>query len=299
MNQKGLVFIFLTALVSGFSVFINKFGITGINPYVFTFLKGFIVLFFIFFNEFKLIKNLTKKQWLKLSLIGLFGGSIPFLLFFKGLSITSALNAAFIHKTMFIYIALFAFIFLREKINKKWLIGAVLLLTGNLLLIKLKTFSFNIGDLMILTATLFWAIENTISKHALKELNPRIVIFGRFFFGSLFILIFFAIIGNFREFATLNSGSLLWILLTSVFLLLYVMTWYSGLKYVDVSKAACILLLGAPITTLLNYLYFGTAITLSQSIGMLFILTGVIFAIGFSQINDLVKYFLPNKLKYY
>lgn len=293
-HKKGLVFIFLTAVISGFSVFVNKFGVSGINPYIFTFLKNFAVLAFVFggfvfLKEFSLIKKLTKKQWLNLSLIGLLGGSIPFLLFFKGLSITSAVNAAFMHKTMFIYIALFALIFLKEKISKKWLIGAILLLTGNILLLKLRSFSFNIGDLMILTATLFWAVENTISKHALKELSSRIVIFGRFFFGSLFILIFFGLTGGFKEFAVLNSSSMLWIILTSVFLLLYVLTWYSGLKHVDVSKAACILLLGAPITTVLTYIYFGAAITLSQSIGMLLIVAGIMFAVGFSNINILLS----------
>jgi len=294
MNQKkGLVFIFLTALVSGFSIFINKFGVKGIDPYIFAFLKNLAVLLFIassfiLFKEYNVMKNLKKIQWIKLALIGLFGGSIPFLLFFKGLSITSAVNAAFIHKTMFIYIAILAFIFLKEKINKTWILGAILLLTGNLLLIKLKTFSFNIGDLMILTAAIFWAIENIISKHALKELSSRTVIFGRFFFGSLFILIFLGFTGNLAF--SLTSGSYLWVLLTSAFLLLYNLAWYSGLKYIDVSKAACILSLGSPITTLLNYVYFGTAITLTQSIGMLLILAGIIFAIGFSQIN--LKYFL-------
>ena len=36
MNKKGLMFAFFTAIVSGFSIFVNKFGLTGIDPYVFT-----------------------------------------------------------------------------------------------------------------------------------------------------------------------------------------------------------------------------------------------------------------------
>ena len=73
MNKKtGLILILFTALVSGFSIFINKFGIKGINPYVFTFSKNIIValvLFstILFFREFAAIKQLTKNQWFKLA----------------------------------------------------------------------------------------------------------------------------------------------------------------------------------------------------------------------------------------
>ena len=37
--------------------------------------------------------------------------------------------------------------------------------------------------------------------------------------------------------------------------------------------------------TLLNYVYFGTAITISQSIGMLLIVAGIMIAVVFSQIT--------------
>jgi len=289
-SKKGMMFILLTAVISGFSIFVNKFSITQINPYIFTFSKNLAVLLFtigsiLLFKEFNILIKLKKSQWFKLTLIGLFGGSIPFLLFFKGLSMTSAVNAALIHKTMFIFIAILAIFFLKEKLSKGWLIGAILLLTGNFLLLKITNLTFNTGDFLILTAVLFWSIENIISKHVLKELTTRTVIFGRFFFGSLFMLIYFALSGNLTQFASLNTPSFLWIALTATFLLLYNLTWYSGLRYLNVSKAACILLLGAPITTLLNFIYFGTMITLSQSIGILFILTGIIFAIGISQFN--------------
>ncbi len=293
MNKRGLLLVFLTALVSGFSIFINKFGVTGINPYIFTFAKNILVTAFVisiilFFKEFNNFKKLERQQWLKLILIGFFGGSIPFLLFFKGLQLTAASKAAFIHKTMFVYVIILASIFLKERIKKQLIIGGILLLLGNALLLNFLS-SFNIGDILILIATLFWAIENIISKHALKELNSRTVIFGRMFFGSLFIIFFLLITNQLKVILTLNVQQLSWILLSSIILLLYVITWYTGLKYIRVSVATCVLMLGSFITTSLNYLFLDISLTFAQAIGMFLLLAGIIVAVGISQIHGIIK----------
>lgn len=280
--NKGLSLVFLTAVISGFSIFLNKFGVEGINPYVFTFSKNLIVFLFlfsviVFFRKFDQLKKLPAKQWLKLAVIGLLGGSIPFLLFFKGLSMASGATSAFIHKTMFVYVMFLAAIFLKEKINKKVLAGAAILLLGNFLLLKMNNFAFNIGDFLILVATLFWAVENTISKYVLKTLNSTIVAFGRMFFGSIFILIFLIFSGNINSVATLTAGQMLWVIITSALLFFYVFTWYSGLKHVKVSIATSVLLLGSPITTLLSFIFLDAAVSLSQLVGVLLIPVGVFF----------------------
>lgn len=279
-NKKGLKLAFLTAVISGFSIFINKFGVEGINPYIFTFGKNLIVLLFLFstilfFKKFDQLKKLQIKQWLKLVVIGFVGGSIPFLLFFKGLSMTSGATASFIHKTMFVYVIFFAAIFLKEKINKKVLLGTVFLLLGNFLLLKLNNLAFSTGDLLIFGATLFWAVENTISKHALKTIQPTLVAFGRMFFGSLFILAFLIASGSINAIVTLTLSHVLWAVITSSFLFAYVITWYSGLKHVKVSIATSVLLLGSPITTLLSFTFLDTAVSLSQLAGIFLIPVGI------------------------
>jgi len=50
-------------------------------------------------------------------LIAIVGGSLPFLLFFTGLSLASAPSAAFIHKTLFIWVAFLAVPFLGERLG--------------------------------------------------------------------------------------------------------------------------------------------------------------------------------------
>ena len=103
LENKGLLLVLSTAVISGFAIFINKFGVKEFDPYLFAFLRNFFVAFFLVgtilgLKEFKNLKKLTKKNWFVLTTIGLVGGSIPFLLFFKGLSLTTAANGAFITK---------------------------------------------------------------------------------------------------------------------------------------------------------------------------------------------------------
>jgi len=286
--NKGYFLVFLTAVISGFAIFINRFSVNVLNPYIFTWLKNLIVAFLLTgsllaFKDWKVLKRLTKKQWFLLITIGLIGGSIPFLLFFKGLSLTTAAKGAFLHKTMFLYVAALSSIFLKEKIDQRFFIGGLILILANLLLLKKLPLSINQGDLLVLLATLLWATENTISKYVLRELPGRTVAWARMFFGSLFIFIFLFLTGQLSLLSGPTLEQVNWVIITSIILLGYVMTWYSGLKYIPVSKATAILLLGSPITTLLSLIW--TKQVNSQEIFASFlIILGIISIFGLRKI---------------
>ena len=73
-KRRGLMFVVFTALVSGFSVFVNKFGVSGIDSSIFTFSKNVIVALFLFgsivlVKDFGKLKELTLKQWRRLGLL--------------------------------------------------------------------------------------------------------------------------------------------------------------------------------------------------------------------------------------
>lgn len=301
MNKKGLILVFSTAVISGFSVFINKYGISFSDPYVFTFLKNvivamFLMSLFIVAKDFSILKKMGLKQWMTLVCIGLVGGSIPFLLFFKGLTLTSAAQGSFLQKTMFIYVALLAATFLKEKIDKRFLVGGILLMLGNLIILKNMNFSFGTGDMMVLGATVLWAIENVISKHTLKNLDGRTVAWGRMFFGSIFILIFLGVSGQIREITNIDLHQIGWVGITSVLLFGYVITWYNGLKLVPVSVATAILILGAPITTALSAV-FGGKISWHDLLSIIFILLGIISIIGADLISQSIKQYAKKMVR--
>ena len=292
LAKRGLILVLFTAVISGFSVFINSFGVKEFDSSVFTFSKNILVALLLFsiiigLGKINELKSLKRKHWLQLTAIGLIGGSIPFLLFFKGLQMTTGTTSAFIHKTIFVYVTVFALLFLKEKLTKTLFIGAGLLLLGNYFMIK-PDFNFSAGHILIFIATIFWAVENTYAKHVLKEISGTIVAFGRMFFGSLFIFMFLLATSKISLINKLTVNHYFWIIISSIFLLLYVFSYYNGLKHIKVTTAACILSLGAPVTTLLSFIFKGMPITIYQSFGILLIILGIVSLVWLTQIISLI-----------
>jgi drug/metabolite transporter (DMT)-like permease len=282
-ERKGFFLVFLTAIVSGVSIFANNFAVQGSNPFVFTFLKNAVVAVLLFslillLKEFSSIKSLSRKQLGQLAAIGFIGGSIPFLLFFYALKMTTAINAGFLHKTLFIWATLFAFVFLKEKVSKRFVAAAGLLLAGNSLLFGISSFGF--AEALILIATFLWAAENVLAKHVLRELNGSIVAFGRMFFGSVFILAFLVFTSQIEPIFALDINQIFWVLISSAFLFAYVFTFYSGLRFLPVHKATAILLLAQPVTAFLSFAFLGTQIVVNEAFGLLLTVAGIILIAG-------------------
>jgi drug/metabolite transporter (DMT)-like permease len=276
----GTLLILLTAIISGFSIVANKFFVVTIDPLLFTALRAFFIGVIFLAISLYLSKTTKKKfkqvSWTPLLLIGIFGGGLAFWLFFSGLKMTLATRAAFLHKTLPIYAIILAFIFLKEKITKRQLFATAIMLLG-LLVMELTKISAEIrtGDFLILAATVLWAIEGLIAKKAMlnKESN-WVVTFSRMFFGSLLLFSIILLTGKANLLLTLTSQQIIYITISGLFLFFYVLTWYWGLKYINLSKASTILLLSPVISLAFGILWLGEAVSSLQLIGSLLILAG-------------------------
>ncbi len=85
---------------------------------------------------------------------------------------------------------------------------------------------------------------------------------------------------------TLNINQVSWMIITSILLFGYVITWYSGLKHIPVSLATIILLLGSPITTLLSFIQTG-AVSWQEVLGIGLALGGIVSILGVKDIKRL------------
>lgn len=281
-NNKGVYLALFTAIISGFAVFLNKFAVGfWSNSSVFTTAKNLTVAvlltsLILLVKKLPELKKLSKKDWRRLVIIGFIGGSIPFLLFFKGLTIASATTAAFIHKTLFIWVAIFAVPILKEKISKLQIAALGLLVIGTYLLSMPIKIQFGHGESLILLATLFWAIENIIAKIALRNISSFIVAWGRMFFGSIFLLIYLAFAGGIEQLFIFSADKFGWLMLSGIILFGYVTTWYSALKSAPATVVSSVLVIAAPITALLNSVFITHQIKLSAVLPILLISVGAI-----------------------
>ncbi|OGG12654.1 hypothetical protein A3D77_04015 [Candidatus Gottesmanbacteria bacterium RIFCSPHIGHO2_02_FULL_39_11] len=293
--KKGIVLAFITAVISGFSIFYNKFAVIGgMDSTVFNIIKngGVAIIFsgiIIFSKNRNRFKNLTKKDWIKLLLIGIIGGSIPFILFFEGLKLIPAASANILQKTLFIWIALLAIPILKEKLNFLQIIGYLLIIYANFFLGGFQGFSTSIGTWLILTATIFWAIENVIAKITLKNIDPLLVGWARMTFGVLVMILFALSQNKLGQFSLLTPAKVMPILISILFLTGYVLTWYKALKNAPATLVSSILVFATSITTILSSLFITHTFPNSGFVTAFLLLLGILVISIFSSKNITVS----------
>lgn len=276
----GVLLAILTAIVSGVSIVANRLFIIKIDPFVFTTIRSFFIgLVFLVISFFACnfkIKKFRKVSWWTLVMIGIIGGSAPFLLFFIGLKETTAGRAAFLQKTLPLYATLLAFFFLKEKITKAHVLAMLSMIVGVYLIESANIpLGIRIGDLLVLGAALLWAVESTISKKAMLDNESNWVItFSRMFFGSLILFSIIAIMGKADMLFSLNKQQIIYIIISTLLLLFYVLFWYWGLRFINLSKASIILLIAPLISLILGHIWLRERIFELQLLGSTLVLIG-------------------------
>ncbi len=279
-----------TALISGTNTFLAKIAVSALSsPIAFTCLKNGIVALalvgiIVAFGKWREILNLSRKQKIQLLAVGIIGGTIPFALFFTGLTMTGAVNAAFIHKTLFIWVAIMAIPFLKEKVTPLHWLGIVMIFAANLLIGGFKGFAFNLGELMILAATVFWAVENIVAKKALAELSVITVAGARMAIGSILLLAYLTATGGMSVFsASISPAAWGWTMLTSVLLLGYVLTWYSALKRAPATYVTTLLVPATLVTNVLAAIFLTQTFNLQQVGAATLFLAGAALVVLFAS----------------
>jgi drug/metabolite transporter (DMT)-like permease len=291
----GIYLALWTALISGASVFVNGFAVRQFpDPATFTTLKNAvaaILLIGALLAVGGVPRGLGSRGWAGLAVLGVIGGSIPFLLFFTGLAQASAPAAAVIHKTLFIWVALLAVVLLRERLGA-WQIGALgVLLVATLMVQPPAGVSWGGGESLIALATGFWAVETIVAKRLLASVPPLAAGAGRMGFGLVVLVGYLAITGKLGLVTQLGLTEWGWVLGTGALLAGYVATWYAALQRAPAAMVAAVLTIGAPITAGLQVLSTGAVPTPGPIAGYLLMLLaagGLAFAMlrGFARLRE-------------
>jgi drug/metabolite transporter (DMT)-like permease len=268
-SARGVALALVAAIISGFAIFINSYAVKEFDsPTIFTALKNtfvaVVLLALLLRPESRAqARRLTPKRALGLLLLGVIGGSVPFILFFEGLTRADSGNAAFLHKTLFVWVAVLAVIFLRERLVAQWLLGDPGTLHGT-------------GVAMVFGATLLWACEVTLARRLLSSISSGLAASGRMSVGATLLLVYLAITGRMGTAADLSTVQWAWVLATGAILLGYVTTWYAALKLAPATAVTCVLTVGAPITAILNAIVGRPMPTSDQLMGYAILLGAVL-----------------------
>lgn len=284
-EMTGTVLAFLTACVSGVSIFSNKIFVVSMDPALFTAVRSLIIgLIFLLLSyangAFTPVRR-RKIPWGWLFLVGVIGGGMAFLMFFTGLKLTTAGRASIIHKSLPLWVAAFAIPFLKERVTRKQGLAMALMFGGTLIIFGASISPGELwsnpllGDLLVIVATILWAVENVVARKLLREGETNfLVTFGRMFFGALFIFGVIGMTGQMGALLTLSAMQLTYLMISAGMLFMYVFFYYWSLRHINVTKAATILLAAPVITIILGWAYLGEPVTPIQAVGSAAILVG-------------------------
>ncbi len=284
----GIVLVLLTVLVSGVSNFVNFKAVQGTNVDAWIAVRNAFVALPLVPMALLLgrgiRRRLTGADWTRLVAIGLLGGAIPFLLYFHGFQMAlgqgGAAAASLGYRSLFLMATVLGVLFLRERVPRRFAIGAGLVMAGNLLLLTLSGPVWTDGTAYVLFATAMWAAEYTISKRLLRTLPSGTVAAGRMGFGALFLLVYLGFTGQASSVAGFGGTDWMTLFFSALLLFAFVSTWYAGLKTVDLSVASSLLVLAFPVTWVLGVLAGGRGFTVSQVIGAAAIVAGIGLGLG-------------------
>lgn len=284
----GIGLALATAVISGFAIFVNGYGVrdwraagastasytTAKNLVAAVLLVGVIGLLSARRSGEGFTKPTSRGQWLGLAAIGLVGGSVPFLLFFEGLSRATSSQAAFLHKTLVLWVAVLAIPLLKERVGWPHLAAIGLLFGGQIVLAGGVTdLGAGAGEWMVLGATMLWAIEVIIAKRLLATMSGLTVGVARMALGGGLLVAYGVATGGFAELAALGAGQWGWVLLTGGVLGCYVGSWYLALARAQAVDVTAVLVFGSVITAMLNAGIQGTALA-PQAVGLVLVTCG-------------------------
>jgi drug/metabolite transporter (DMT)-like permease len=252
--DRGIALAVGAALISGLAVYLNAFGVKQVpDPAVYTTLKNAVaaaVLLALLIVTGRLgeVRTIPASRWPLVLAVGVVGGSVPFVLFFTGLAQASAPSAAFIQKTLFLWVALLALPFLGERVGVTTGLGLAGLLVGQALVLPPKGIAWGTGETMILAATVLWAIETVVVRRLLGTTSSNALAMLRMTLGIALLGAYLLVTGRAGGLAAITPAGWAWVVLTGAILAGYVATWFAALQRAPATVVTSVLVLGAVVT---------------------------------------------------
>jgi len=258
-RRAGIALAAAAAGISGVSVWVNAFGVSQIpDAVVYTTLKNAVAAVILLGLAASLratpIRSapLTRTRAVAVLAVGVLGGGLAFVLFFSGLAQATAAGAAFIQKTMFIWVAVLAVPLLGERLGLAQLAGLGVLLLGQILLAPPRAVGWGAGETMILVATLIWAGEVIVVRRLLGGISPVVLGMSRLGIGLLVLAGVVVVGGHLAALGAVSTAGWAIVGVTGVLLAGYVATWFSALQRAPASLVTSVLVGGAVVTAALQ-----------------------------------------------
>jgi drug/metabolite transporter (DMT)-like permease len=283
-------------MLLGFAVFTGAtFNLTKFSVHYFSAasaagwrfgIAAFLMIFIIGIQKKVRWENVRKygKMYILLGILGIFGFNS---FFFLGMKYTSPLNGALIMATNPLLSTILAYFILKTPFTRRQLIGTIFALIGVILVITqgswevLTTLSISIGDYLILLGNLCWSLYGVLGRKYLSHSSSMETTTYTMIVGSLCLIvlsIFFPSPHPLSKITLAAWGAVLFMaIFTSVLGYLW---WNKGMETIGVGNTSLFFNL-VPVVTMVISIITGTPVSISQILGTILVILGVLTSTGF------------------
>ena len=153
-----------------------------------------------------------------------------------------------------------------------------MLFAGNVFVGGFKGFKFSQSELMLLVATVLWAVENIIAKKVLTTVSPNIVTAFRMGLGSVVLMsaTIITVPQVLQKSLALSSEQFFFMGLTVLFLLAYTTTWYRALKHAPAVVVTSVLVSSTLVTNVLSAVFVTHSWNAVLTVQAILIISGLV-----------------------
>jgi len=228
---------------------------------------------------------IVRANLLLISLSGLFAVTLFNFLIYTAMHSTTAINAALVNSAIPIFIIIFARIFYGQKVSLRQHAGIALSMAGVATIIlqgdlgRIRTLSFNHGDLLVILAAVAWALYSVAIRRYPQGLNPFLFLFCMAICGLVFLIPFYAFEIAAGNLMVLNTATFLSIGYVGVLASVVAFSaWNSGLRQVGAHLGGQFVHLMPAFSTILAVIFLGERLHAFHVLGIVLIFAGIVCA---------------------
>jgi len=279
-ERLGLLFAGLCALNGAFVPAIAKLTTEHGTPLFVaagtTLFAGlFAALMLVLRDELRLLTR--RDVGLRLFVVGALGTAAAFLLFYRGASRATAIEAVLCLQTEPAYSLLLSWVALGHRPTPRRLMAIGILLLGITLAVGARGFQASAGIWLLLLTPLCWQLSHLVVLRQLPGVRPSVLTGARYVYGGAFLALMWFIGGAARP-AWPELRSLLPLLALQGVVLSYIGTllWYQAIARLDLARSTAIVVPSVPLLSLgASFLLLGEVPSAGQWIGLTLTAVGV------------------------
>ena len=287
MNNKNWALVLLLGFLWGASFLFVEILLYYISPFMIVYLRvslaSVILILYIILNKIKF--QLSFSLMFNFLIMGMLNNVLPFLLITYGQqSVSGGLASILNANTSFATILLASLVFKNETLTMSRIIGILIGFIGVITVVgyhNILDFHDNhIGKLLILLSGFSYALAAIFAKVRLQNIKPEIAATGMLTMSSFILLpfVFIFYCDDILSLSIVSIGySLLFAILCSV--LAYII-YFKILASTGPGNLLICTIIIPPASILLNSILIGEFITLSEFIGLIIIVSGLLILDG-------------------